>query len=127
MTIDFEQIQKDVNETRSLVEALVYNFTQVQNSALPIEEVLNTNQAATLLDLKKSTIYGLVYERRIPYHHVGNGGRLYFLRTELIDWIKNGRVATSNELDEQARKQVAARLTRRNNSNERKGGRKNHE
>jgi excisionase family DNA binding protein len=127
MTIDFEQIQRDVNETRSLVEALYNSFTQVHSSATSVEKVLRTDQAATLLNLKKSTIYGLVYERRIPYHRVGKGGRLYFLHDELIGWIKSGRVATSNELDKQSREQVAVRLARRNKSYERKGGRKGHE
>jgi hypothetical protein len=64
----------------------------------------------------------MVYEKRIPFSKPG--GRLYFVRSELIEWVKNGRKATSEELDESARQKISNRIDRRLKSKERKGGRK---
>ncbi|UHG92534.1 helix-turn-helix domain-containing protein [Spirosoma oryzicola] len=75
------------------------------------DQLLTVTQAATLLDLTKSTVYGLVWERKIP--HSKQGKRLYFSRNELLSWISEGKQKTAGELDETARKLVANRQTRR--------------
>lgn len=38
----------------------------------------------------KQTIYGWVYNRKIPYKKVGKP--LYFLKSEIDEWIENGRM-----------------------------------
>lgn len=55
---------------------------------------------AELTSLKISTLYGYVQRNEIPYHKKGN--RLYFFKSEIIDWIKTGKQKTIKELEAQA-------------------------
>lgn len=63
------------------------------DSALSIqaesEHFLTAAEAAELLKLKLSTVYALTSERRIP--HYKRRGRLHFRRSELVDWLMEGR------------------------------------
>jgi excisionase family DNA binding protein len=67
---------------------------------LPSEEFLiDVDEAAALLKLKRSTLYAHTSRRVIP--HYKRGGKLYFLRSELIEWAIQGRreVVTASEAD----------------------------
>jgi excisionase family DNA binding protein len=66
---------------------------QVQHSRT--SDLLNIEEAATLLNLAKPTIYGLVSTANIP--NMKKGKKLYFSRKELEDWIKSGRRKTFQE------------------------------
>ena len=122
MIVDFHKLQNEVTETRQLVQKLLDRLNQPNQSSPASEELLTVGQAAELLNLTSATVYGMVYERRIPFSKPG--GRLYFSRTELMAWVKNGRKATTDELEEQAHQQIATRVNRRSQSKERNGGRK---
>jgi excisionase family DNA binding protein len=64
------------------------------------EEVfLNIEQTAELLSMSKGSIYGLVHRNAIPYH---KKGKLYFLKSEISDWIKSGKRETKSSLHEKA-------------------------
>lgn len=52
-----------------------------------MDEVLNIQQAADFLKIKKSTIYQKKAQNKIPFHMVG--GKIVFFKSELIEWIKN--------------------------------------
>lgn len=52
--------------------------------------------AVQVTGLKKSTIYNLVQQRKIP--HYKRGKRLYFDQKELLDWIRKGKRKTLDEL-----------------------------
>ena len=123
MTVDFQKLQNEVSETHRLVLTLLDRLDQPTLSNTPTDELLSVGQAAELLNLTSTTVYGMVYEKRIPFSKPPGSGRLYFLRSELLEWVKNGRKATTQELDEQARQQVATRIGRRKQSKERNGGR----
>lgn len=87
-------------------------------TSAPADEVLNVQQAANLLKRSTATIYGLVYEKRIPFHKPD--GRLQFLRSELLEWVSSKRKSTAADLDEAARTVVADRINRRTKSKESK-------
>jgi len=64
------------------------------------EEVfLTIDETAKLLSLTKGSIYGLVHKNTIPYH---KKGKLYFLKSEILDWIKSGKRETKSSLHEKA-------------------------
>jgi len=86
---DFQSIVID-----SVNSCLKYNTAQHEESK---EELLILPGVSTLLNLADSTIYGLVHRGEIPHHK--KGGRLYFLRSELLDWIKSGRRKTLAEIE----------------------------
>ncbi len=54
------------------------------------EEIfMDVEGVAKLLQLSKQTIYGLVNQKKIPFHK--RGKKLYFLKTEIINWVVAGR------------------------------------
>ena len=53
-------------------------------------EILNVDEAAELLRLKKSTVYFYVESRRLP--HLKVGGKLLFEKSALLEWLLSHRV-----------------------------------
>ncbi|KVV16197.1 helix-turn-helix domain-containing protein [Flavobacterium sp. TMP13] len=60
------------------------------------QELMGIEGAATLLKLSVATIYSKVCRKELPVSKKGK--RLYFNKTELLDWIKSGRIKTICEL-----------------------------
>jgi excisionase family DNA binding protein len=48
-------------------------------------KLMNIQEAANYLSLAKQTMYGLVMNKKIPFHKKGK--RLYFIESELTEWI----------------------------------------
>jgi excisionase family DNA binding protein len=63
-------------------------------------ELMNVDQAAEFLKLKPSTVYGKTSKKQIP--HQRKGGKLYFNKTELLEWVKKGEVKTSDTIEAEA-------------------------
>jgi predicted DNA-binding transcriptional regulator AlpA len=65
------------------------------------EEIpVNVDGISKFVDLAVPTIYGLVHQKKIP--HYKKSGRLYFLKSEILDWIKSGKQETKSELENRA-------------------------
>lgn len=60
------------------------------------DELMDVAQAAKLLKLSIATVYTKVCRNEIPVNKQGK--RLYFYRTELLKWIKSGRIKTVAEI-----------------------------
>ncbi len=91
--------QSDLKELIKIaVQEVVSEKNLPNNSSLP--EILNIDQAAKFVGLKKSTVYEKTSYQEIP--HYKRGGKLYFLRSELEAWIKAGKVKTNYELQIEA-------------------------
>ena len=63
-------------------------------------EILNAQEAASFLKVKVATVYERTSAKSIP--HVKKGNKLYFHRSELEQWLKEGKVKTVNELQGEA-------------------------
>lgn len=63
-------------------------------------EFLSIDETAKLIKLTKPTVYGLVNKKNIPFHKKGK--RLYFLKSEILDWIKGGKCKTKSDIQKQA-------------------------
>jgi len=61
---------------------------------------LSIKDVAELTGLSVATLYGYCQRKEIPYHKTGN--RLRFFKTEIITWIKTGRVKTVSEIEADA-------------------------
>jgi excisionase family DNA binding protein len=70
------------------------------------KEPLTIDEAAIFTGLCKSTLYKLSHERAIPVHRPRNG-RLIFLRSELMSWIRAGKKSTYAEISEAVDRQLS--------------------
>jgi len=84
-----EEILKKLDEIRRIT------LIQTKN-------VLTQEEAAFMLDLSPRYLYQLTTANKIPYHK-GNGGKNYFLKSEIEDWMLRGKVKADYEIEEQAK------------------------
>lgn len=98
-TLTFEQLPQAISQLHkklSRIEQLLQERQDPQN----VEEMLTVEQAAAFLNLTVTTLYRKVSSRQIPSNKRGN--RLYFYKSELETWIKEGRKKTLAELQLEA-------------------------
>ncbi len=76
----FEALQNSINEIRLLF---------LNGPSHPKKgEIGGVTLAVEITGLSRHSIYRLVCERKIP--HSKRGGRLYFNRKDLLEWIEKG-------------------------------------
>ncbi|MBR6139595.1 MAG: helix-turn-helix domain-containing protein [Prevotella sp.] len=68
------------------------------------KEVLTTDEAAKYLGVSKSCLYKWTMNRDIPHYKSPTGKMCFFNRKEIEAWMQSCRVATNDELEQQAKK-----------------------
>ena len=77
-------------------------LTELVNTKISLgKDVLTSDEAATYMGVSKSYLYKLTMERKIP-HYKPMGKMVYFSRQELEQWLLTNKVATDEELSQQA-------------------------
>lgn len=74
---------------------------------LAAKSVLTIEEAALLTGYKITGLYALTSEKRIP--HYKKGGKLYFKKAELEEWMTETKVMTDKEIADKATTYVAIR------------------
>ena len=88
-------LTKEVSELkRLLIEK------QEQPTTDQTEQFLTIDEVATLLHLTKPTVYSKVSKGELPV--MKRGKRLYFSRTELLEYVKAGRKKSNAEIEQEA-------------------------
>lgn len=89
----FEIILEKLNNIEKAIEKL----NKASNND---DDFMNIEQAASFVGLSKATVYGLTHERKIPHFKVGK--RLYFKKSDVVDWITSTKVKTKQEVNKLA-------------------------
>ncbi|RFZ91065.1 DNA-binding protein [Mucilaginibacter conchicola] len=91
------------NELPEVVRLLFEKLEQVESLVINLQpkneeenELMNVQEAAQFLKISVASLYTRVSRNEIPVSKPGK--RLYFNRTELIDWIRGGRKKTLTEI-----------------------------
>ena len=66
-----------------------------KESSSNIDEFLTLEEVADLIGYKQNSIYGLVKKNKIPHY---KKGKLFFLKSEIFEWIKEGKKTSSSEI-----------------------------
>lgn len=83
----------------------VDNLT-IKPEGKPLEDDLtNVSGASKILNCKKGTIYNLVHKNVIPHHK--KGGKLYFFKSELIEYIRTGKVKSKTQIIQEVNERLA--------------------
>ena len=88
-------LTKEIGEIKRLI---IEHQSQV--SEQPSEQLLTVPQVAKFLNLTVPTIYSKVSKGQLPV--MKQGKRLYFSNHELMNYLKEGRIKTQSELDDEA-------------------------
>jgi excisionase family DNA binding protein len=82
-------------ELKQVADMITANIISTQ------KEVLTSDEAAKYLGVSKSYLYKLTMKRQIP-HFKPMGKMCYFNRIELEQWLQSNRIATDEDLSQQA-------------------------
>lgn len=98
----FDELPKAVNYLISTVEKLTKTLKN------GVEQTQNLEKSPEWMDVgelkkylpdhpAKTTIYGWVSKKKIPHHKRAKS--VYFLKTDIDEWLRDGRVKTDEELE----------------------------
>jgi excisionase family DNA binding protein len=103
-------LTKEVSELKRLIiEKQDLTHTE------PPEQLLTIQEAAEFLHLSVPTIYSKVSKRELPVCKAPGSKRLYFYRTELLDYIKTGRKKSNADIEAEATAYLSNNKKRLNN------------
>ena len=87
---------------------MIYTHYEAPRSGDEYPKVITlTHQAAEFLSLAVQSIYQMVSRRELPY--MKRSKRIYFSRTELMEYLKKGRKPTVSEIQKEADKSLIER------------------
>ncbi len=89
---------------RWMKEAQMELQSKQVESTPPSDRLLTIHEAAKFLSLSVPTMYGKTHSHSVPF--MKRGKRLYFSKSELLEYIKQGRKLTNDELKDQAYKYI---------------------
>jgi predicted DNA-binding transcriptional regulator AlpA len=95
--VDFEKMQLDVAEAKKDLKELKALFLNKAETTIEDETPIKIDKVSKLIGYKKQTIYEYCRFNKIPYHKKNN--RLFFFRSEITDWIKQGKQKTLTEIE----------------------------
>lgn len=85
-------MSEELKQVADLISANIINCSK---------EVLTSDEASRYLGISKSYLYKLTMQQKIP-HYKPLGKMCYFNREELERWLQTNRVATDEEISQQA-------------------------
>ncbi|MDD4575278.1 MAG: helix-turn-helix domain-containing protein [Bacteroidales bacterium] len=86
------QLFKEVTDLKYLL------LMQLKQTEAPQQDLIPIKEACEMLNLSLPTIYSKCSRREIPYHKPKGTKKLFFSRTELMEYLGNGRVKTADEV-----------------------------
>lgn len=83
-------------------EKILKQLSRIErNTQLAAKNVLTLEDVAVLTGLSKSHLYKLTCYKKIP-HYKPNGKNVYFDRKEIEEWMCQGKVVSTDEIEEAA-------------------------
>jgi excisionase family DNA binding protein len=100
MNNPFEVINSRLSNIENLLLEIKHPVLQPPTDTLPADKPMSVNEASEFLDIAVPTVYAKVHRNELP--HMKRGGKLYFSRAELMDYLKEGKRKTSSEIKAEA-------------------------
>lgn len=104
--ISFEQMPSEIAQISSKlerIESLLLNHSS-PNEAKEEDHLLGVLETADFLGLSTQTIYGKVSKGELPV--MKRSKKLYFSKSDLMNYLKRGRRKTNLEIQEEANKHL---------------------
>jgi excisionase family DNA binding protein len=99
MNNPFEVIEARLSSIENLILDLKHQPQKVE-SKIQLEQLLTIQEAAEFLSLTIPTMYSKVSKGELPV--MKRSKRLYFSRTELLEYLKVGRKKSTPEIEKEA-------------------------
>ena len=96
----FEQMPMAIAQMQTEVHEIKILLLQKVEPQLEPDDPINIHRASEITGFTVPTIYGYCQRNEIPYYKKGN--KLYFFKSEILDWIRTGKQKTIKEIQEDA-------------------------
>lgn len=106
-TLSFDKLPEAVAQLSEAVKEMKALLLQKAQPLPEPENPIAIKEVAEVTGLTVPTLYGYCQRNEIPYHKKGN--RLYFFKSEIIEWIKTGKNKTLKELQMDADNYLASK------------------
>lgn len=106
----FEDLPNILGTLMMRMESIERMVREIRDKRIPEDfdpGLLNILEASKLINLSVATIYSKVCRNEIPVNKQGK--KLYFIKSELLEWIKSGRVKTISELRSEVEQRLKSR------------------
>jgi len=92
---------KKIDKIESMLSTLMRSDYDSQKGNFgKYDEIMNMESAAEFLDISKTTLYKHTSQRLIP--HSKTGKRIYFKKTDLVNWVTKNKIKTVDEIEQEA-------------------------
>ena len=81
------------------------------------KEVLTLEECALFTNLSESYLYNLTSQKKIRYYKP-RGGKIYFKKSEVQDWLLKGQKLTGEEIEAQAEVYISTNRRRFSRNNQ---------
>jgi excisionase family DNA binding protein len=92
----FDRLPEVIRQLFEKVELLEEMILKLQSEQQHDAQLLTINQAAEYLNVTVAALYSMTSRRLVPFNKPGK--RVYFLKSDLDQWIKSAKVKTHDEL-----------------------------
>lgn len=91
--------EEERNKTLKGIEVLLNDFKNSfeQNPQTQIETPLQIDEVALMTGYTKPTLYLYCQKNTLP--HYKKNGRLFFFKSEIVEWIRKGKQKTLKEIE----------------------------
>lgn len=89
-----------INELQTVIIDCVNSCLKYNKQEPAKDKLLTVQEVAKLLKLAPPTIYAKVSDNTLPF--MKQGKRLYFLESDIIEYLKQSRNKTNAEIEEEA-------------------------
>jgi excisionase family DNA binding protein len=107
----FEIIDERLRDIEGMLRELIKVTNALCEKETTEDELFTIDETAKFLRLAKVTIYGYVQRREIPHSKLGK--RLFFRKTELLEWIDKRKILTTEEIQQQVDSYILKRRRRK--------------
>lgn len=90
------------------VESLESSIRDIKNTS-DKDKLLDIEELAEFLGKSKVTVYRLKHDKKIPY--IKQGNRIYFLKKDVMEWLKSNRRESKATTLRDVEKMMAAKST----------------
>jgi len=92
----FDKLPEVVRQLFEKIERIEEMILKLQPEQQHSAQLLSINEAAEYLNVTVAALYSMTSRRLVPFNKPGK--RLYFLKSDLDQWIKSAKVKTNDEL-----------------------------
>lgn len=94
------------------METILQRLDRIERlMTIQVKEALTATEVALMLDVTEGHIRALTSKKKIPYYKCGT--KTYYKKSEIERWMLSQRVATQDEIEQQAETRTAIkRLTK---------------